>query len=101
MLQLAHTFPYTDLEYHSHLDEAPQAIPSSLATASFCLTLPGKKLHLSSLLQSKKFRNKRNREGALAAFQQLKSAGLGEIQEDERHRGTTTVCSCNVNQTRD
>ena len=53
--------------YELILDEAPPGIPSSVATASFCLTLPGKNLHLSSLLQSKKFRNKGNKEGALAA----------------------------------
>lgn len=78
--------------YELILDEVPPGIPSSVATASFCLTLPGKNLHLSSLLQSKKFRNKGNKEGALAAFQQLQSAGLGKIQEDERHRGTSAVC---------
>ena len=60
-----------------YLDEVP---PAYVAIASFCLTLPGKNLHLSSLLQSEKFCNKGNKEGALAAFQQLQSAGLGKFK---------------------
>lgn len=63
----------------------------SLATATYCLTLPGKKLHLSSLLALKKFRNKGNKDGAIAAFKQLELAGLGKLDINECHRGTSAV----------
>ena len=65
----------------------------SLATAAFCLTLPGKKLHLSSLLMTKKFRNKGHKSGAIAAFKQLEAAGLGKLEVSGCHRGTSAVSS--------
>lgn len=49
------------------------------ATAAFCLTLPGKKLHLTPLLAAKKFRARGNKEGALRAFYQLEEEGLGKV----------------------
>ena len=49
------------------------------AVAGFCLTLPGKTLYLKALLAAKKFRNRGNKEGALAAFYQLEEEGLGTV----------------------
>ena len=47
-----------------------------ISVEAFCLTLPGCELHLPSLLLAKKFRNRGNKDGALAAFRKLKNDGL-------------------------
>lgn len=57
-----------------------------MSIEGFCLTLPGKELHLPSLLVAKKFRNRGNKDGALAAFRQLASDGLGTL------KGENPVC---------
>ena len=66
--------------------------PSS--TASYCLTLPGKQLVLSTLLQAKKFRARGNKDGAVAAFRELDKAGLGTLEEKGMQRGTGAVSAC-------
>ena len=54
--------------------------PTSIdAVAGLCLTLPGRTLHLKALLAAKKFRNRGNKDGALAAFYQLEEEGLGKV----------------------
>ena len=65
--------------------------PSSGSLAAYCLLLPGKQLHLSALLAAKKFRGKGNKEAAVAAFQELEEAGLGQVEVEESRRGTTAV----------
>ena len=42
-----------------------------ICVAAFCLTFPGHQLHLPSLLLAKKFHNRGNKDGALAAFRKL------------------------------
>ena len=67
-------------------------IPSSIqSTSAFCLLLPGKNLHLSTLLAQKKFRHRGNKEGALNAFHALESAGLGKLKTEEKDRGAAEV----------
>jgi hypothetical protein len=43
-------------------------VKTPVTVEAFCLTLPGKELHLLSLLHAKKFRNRGNKDGALTAF---------------------------------
>ena len=53
--------------------------------------LPGKILNLSALLQAKKFRGKGNKEGAVAAFQELEQTGLGKLISEDSRRGASSV----------
>ena len=43
-----------------------------------CLTLPGKTLHLTPLLNQKKFRGYGNKEAAVRSFFKLEEEGLGK-----------------------
>ena len=61
------------------------------SVAAFCLLLPGKVLNLSTLLQAKKFRGKGNKEGAVAAFEELHKAGLGKLVSAGSRRGASSV----------
>ena len=61
------------------------------ALATYCLQLPGKKLHFSALLAAKKFRGRGNKAAALAALCQLETAGIGRLESKESHRGTSAV----------
>ena len=61
------------------------------ATAAFCLHLPGMKLYLSPLLAQKKFRKRGNKDGAVRAFYQLESEGLGKVLEVGCTKGTSIV----------
>lgn len=63
----------------------------STSLIAYCLLLPGKKLHLSALLAAKKFRGKGNKDGAVAAFQELERIGLGTLSTEESRRGTSAV----------
>ena len=47
-------------------------------TVAHCLTLPGKRLHLTPLLNQKKFRGYGNKEAAMRAFFKLEEEGLGK-----------------------
>ena len=59
--------------------------------ASFCLTIPGKMLHISTLLAKKFFRNRGNKDGAVRAIKMLEKGGLGTVYEDKPVSGTTVV----------
>ena len=61
------------------------------ATAAYCLQLPGKVLYLSPLLAPKKFRKRGNKDGALRAFYQLETEGLGKVLEVGCGKGTSVV----------
>ena len=65
--------------------------PNASSLVSYCLLLPGKKLHLSALLTAKKFRGKGNKDGAVAAFREIADAGLGMLSTEESRRGTSAV----------
>ena len=65
----------------------------NMSTAAYCLLLTGATLDLSSLLSSKKFRNKGGKEGALAAMRLLQSDGLGVLTGQKAHRGASMVSS--------
>ena len=56
--------------------------------ASFCLTIPGKVLHISTLLAKKFFHNRGNKDGAVQAIKMLEKGGLGT---DKPVSGTTVV----------
>lgn len=47
--------------------------------AAFALLLPGKVLHLSALIVTRKFRDRGNKAGALEAMKHLESCGLGKL----------------------
>ena len=66
-------------------NEATKEIKTDVA--AFCLTLPGKKLHLSTLLAQKKFKHKGNKEKAVAAFVMLETDGQGTVLEVGGSRG--------------
>ena len=55
------------------------------------LTLPGKTLDISALNTQRKFRDKGNKEGAVAAIRHLEESGLGEVREERASRGTAKV----------
>ena len=60
------------------------------AVAKYCLLLPGKVLHISSLI-AKRFQDKGNKDGGIRAIHTLQSAGLGEVIEVKPQRGTNVV----------
>ena len=51
-------------------------------TAAYVLLLPGKVLSISTLNTSHKFRGRGNKEGAVAAIQELEAVGLGNVKEE-------------------
>ena len=66
--------------------EIPHTVScQQLSNQTFCLLLPGSVLDLSSLLQSKKFRARGNKDGALAAMRALEADGLGKLLERGSH----------------
>ena len=67
------------------------SVISSTPLATFCLLLPGKRLHLSALLFERKFRGRGNKTAALEALHQLEVAGLGKLEKEKSHRGTAAV----------
>lgn len=77
------TFVYGILLYCAgkQTDQEPSA-KAPVSIEAFCLTLPGRELHLPSLLLAKKFRNRGNKDGALTAFRKLQSDGLGKLEGD-------------------
>ena len=58
---------------------------NKMSNAAFTLLLPGRILDLSTLLSTKKYRNRGNKDGALAAMKKLESDGLGKIKKKETH----------------
>lgn len=64
------------------------SVTSSTSLATFCLLLPGKRLHLSALLFERKFRGRENKTAALEVLHQLEVGGLGK---ERSHRGTAAV----------
>ena len=58
--------------------------------AAHCLLLPGNHLDMSTLLDKKKFRGYKNREGALAGFSVLQKDSLGTL-ENASKRGVQKV----------
>ena len=72
-------------------EDIPNRPPEGAANASYCLTLPGKSLNLSNLLAEKKFRDRENKEGALAAFKLLEEEGLGNLISKSSDRGAREV----------
>ena len=61
------------------------------SVAAYCLLLPGKTLHLSTLLTAKRFRDKENKKGTVRAFRLLQEAGLGSVIENKSSRGASMV----------
>ena len=58
---------------------------SSTSLATYCLLLPGKRLHLSALLFERKFRGWGNKTAALEALHQLEAAGFGKLEKENSH----------------
>ena len=54
---------------------------STISNATYCLLLPGPILNLSTLLVTKKFRARGNKEGALTAMKMLQDDKLGRLIE--------------------
>ena len=76
--------------------EKCSATKAPVSIEAFCLTFPGRELHLPSLLLAKKFQNHGNKDGALAAVRKLESDGLGTLFGDNpvcKHSCTDT-CMC-------
>ena len=54
--------------------------PSLQGNEGYILTLPGKSLDVSALVnKKKKFRSRGGKEGALAAMKKLEESGLGKL----------------------
>jgi hypothetical protein len=67
-----------------HIITAPTAhsdpVAPKISNEAFVLTLPGKSLDVSLLVnKKKKFRSRGGREGALQTMQQLEEEGLGRL----------------------
>ena len=60
-------------------------------SAALSLTLPGKVLCMSALIQLKKFRNCGNKVGGLKGWRKLENEGLGHSEEKKALRGTDKV----------
>ena len=69
---------------------------SKMSNAAYTLALPGRILDLSTLLSNKKYRNRGNKDGALAAMKKLENDGLGKIKKKEAHRGASAVSNRNM-----
>ena len=65
------------------------------SNAAFVLTLPGKVMDLTSLLNNKKFRGRGNKKGAIRVFQLLQNDDLGNL-ETRRGRSHSKVCLLSV-----
>lgn len=81
---------------HCIMPAAPAAIPNAMigkdhTVAAYCLLLPGKTLHISSLLAAKRFRDRGNKDGAVRAIRLLEKEGLGAVIERKPARGTSLV----------
>ena len=72
------------------IDGGDSVISESI-TSSYCLKLPGKNLHLTALLYAKKFRNHGYKTGALSAFRELESFGLGRLDIKKTKTGTVSI----------
>ena len=71
--------------------ETPQTSLAQKSTKAYVLTLSGKILDVSRLVNiKKKFRNRGGREGALHAMQQLVKDGMGELKE-KKSKGSVKV----------
>ena len=69
-----------------------------MRAAAHCLLLPGAQLHLTPLLNAKRFSRYGNKEGAVQAFKLLAKEGLGEVFETTGGKGTKVVCKyVNIN----
>ena len=69
------------------------SVTSSTSLATFCLLLPGKRLHLSALLFEWKFRGQGNKTAALEALHQLEAAGLGKLEKEKSQRNSCCISS--------
>ena len=52
---------------------------------------PGKKLDISALIKAKRFKDKGNKSGAVAACIKLQNKGLGALHELGKRHGTSMV----------
>ncbi len=66
--------------FYCTVQENRPSVKAPASIEAFCLTLPGRELHLPSLLLAKKFRNRGNKEGTLTAFWKLQSDGQGKLE---------------------
>ena len=74
--------------------ESPRQSYNDENNAAYVLTLPGSVMDLTTLLNSKKFRGRGNKEGAIRIFQLLQEDQLGQL---ETRRGRTfKVCVFNT-----
>jgi len=63
----------------------------AMQSAELSLTLPGKILNMSVLINQKKFRNTGNKKGGLDGWKLLDADGLGVLTEQKAGRGTDKV----------
>ena len=69
----------------------PSATCKKLSDEAFTLTLPGKVLNVSTLVnEDKKYRHRGNRDGALKAMHKLQDDDLGVLKE-KKNKGTVKV----------
>lgn len=61
--------------------------------AGYTILQPGKKLDFSALIKAKRFKDRGNKPGAVAACKKLESAGLGVLHELGKSHGMSMVHS--------
>ena len=78
---------------HFHLDTSILSVTSRQSNEAFVLTLLGKKLDVSLLVNRKmKFRTRGGRDGALDAMRQLEIDGMGKLVL-KKSKGSIKVCA--------
>ena len=76
-----------------HVDNADKddLVTGDQDSAGYTILQPGKKLDISALIKAKRFKDKGNKAGAVAACKKLQSDGLGVLHELGKSRGTPMV----------
>ena len=78
---------------HFHLDTGILSVTSQQSNEAFVLTLLGKKIDVSLLVNRKmKFRTRGKRDGALDAMRQLEIDGMGKLVL-KKSKGSIKVCA--------
>ena len=72
-------------------DGADEVTVDSSSATAHSLRLPGRKLYLTPLLKAKKYRNFGNKQGALAAWEELERSGLETVERTEASKGISMV----------
>lgn len=83
---------YTITTTESAQAATPENTTEAHRNAAFSLLLPGKVLHLNTLLLTRTIRDRGNKPGAVRGFEALEKEGLGTLIATKLQRGANLVC---------